>query len=57
MPKRWQLRATRLDGRKRIIGGSVLVYDDRDEAQHWADLGNRISDRDGVVFDVVPVRR
>lgn len=34
----------------------LLVFDDRTEAQYWADLANRGGNRDGIIYDVVPSR-
>jgi hypothetical protein len=52
----WTLRENWPNGRQATTypGCPSLLFDDRAEAQEWADLANRIGNRDGVVYDVVP---
>lgn len=53
----WTLRETWPDGRQATYPWCPgLLFDDRAEAQQWADWANRSGNNQGVVLDVVPVQ-
>jgi hypothetical protein len=50
---RWRLRENWPDGHQAVCVSPLLLFDDKSEAQCWADAANRCSNPEGIFYDVM----